>query len=45
MYPNKIKDLNIVVSTDEISHISWFDFKLYDSVNNSVVRRKKKQQI
>ncbi|WP_147392366.1 hypothetical protein [Arsenophonus endosymbiont of Aleurodicus floccissimus] len=41
VYPNKIKDLNILVSTDEISHISWFDFKLYNSVNNSAAKEKK----
>ncbi|WP_052044799.1 hypothetical protein WH390_03075 [Candidatus Arsenophonus nilaparvatae] len=42
VYPSKIKDLNIVVSTDEISHISWFDFKLYNSVNNSAAKEEKR---
>lgn len=29
-------NLDIIVSSDELSHISWFDFETYDSTNNSV---------
>ncbi|EUD09162.1 hypothetical protein [Providencia alcalifaciens] len=29
-------DLDIIVSSDEISHISWFDFEIFNSTNNSV---------
>ncbi|WOB97122.1 MULTISPECIES: hypothetical protein [unclassified Providencia] len=31
-----ITDLDIIVSSDEISHISWFDFEIFNSTNNSV---------
>ncbi|EFN9721867.1 hypothetical protein H6278_001877 [Escherichia coli] len=32
----KVQGLEIMVSIDEISHISWFDFEVYKATNNKV---------
>lgn len=33
---HKIKYMDILISADEITHISWFDFSVYDEVNGSL---------
>lgn len=33
---HKIKYMDILIRSDEISHISWFDFDLYQQVNESI---------
>lgn len=35
----KVQGLEIMVSIDEISYISWFDFQVYQATNNKVASR------
>ncbi|HHZ5429633.1 TPA: hypothetical protein ACWJ7X_001755, partial [Escherichia coli] len=35
----KVPGLEIMVSIDEISYISWFDFEVYKATNNKVESR------
>jgi hypothetical protein len=37
-----VNDLNIIVRANEVSHISWFDFKMYNVINDSVTKADKK---
>lgn len=38
---HKIKYMDIIISVDEISHISWFDFAIFDAVNGSIKQTSK----
>lgn len=33
---HKIKNMDILISSEEISHLSWFDFELFEQVNDSI---------
>lgn len=33
---HKVKNMDILISADEISHLSWFDFELFEQVNDSI---------
>ncbi|EQA1632685.1 hypothetical protein [Enterobacter hormaechei] len=33
---HKVLDMDILLKSDEISHLSWFDFEVYEKVNGSV---------
>ena len=36
MKKHKVKNMDILISADEISHLSWFDFELFEQVNDSI---------
>ncbi len=40
-----VQDLNIIVGVNEISHLSWFDFKMYNAINDSAAKADKKETI
>ncbi|HAO9338196.1 TPA: hypothetical protein IRM92_004762, partial [Escherichia coli] len=33
---HKVKNMDIIFRADEISHLSWFDFELFEQVNDSM---------
>ncbi|HEE1103629.1 TPA: hypothetical protein R6449_005256, partial [Klebsiella pneumoniae] len=33
---HKVKNMDILISSEEISHLSWFDFELFEQVNDSI---------
>ena len=43
MKKNKINDMDLIISSEEISSISWFDFPLFMETNGSAIKKTEKR--